>query len=119
MCVTLLGLVLFVSLVFFGRKYGVKHAYRFASIESICIFSAGTLLLQYSMAQSSYIRAHKQEPLLAMSLVSGALIAVLAYTLGRIWAEFGISCSWLVGNIIILPWVTNIVRKGRINWQTA
>lgn len=119
MIVTFLGLVSFISLVFFGRKYGIKHAYRFTNIVSICIFSAGTLLLQYSMAQSSYIRAHKQEPLLVMSLVSGAIIAILAYFLGKIWAEMGISLSWLIGNVIILPWVTYILRKGRVSWQMA
>ncbi|MBZ8140432.1 hypothetical protein CLD22_11045 [Rubrivivax gelatinosus] len=62
-------------------------------------------------AMASYMRAHKEEPLLTMSLVSGAL------TLGIAWLTSHWSVTWMCGGyalvttVVTLPWTCLLYRR--------
>ena len=55
-----------------------------------------TILNFITYAQSTYLRAHKQEPFLSISLISAALTALLAFPLGKNFGAEGLMSAYLI-----------------------
>jgi O-antigen/teichoic acid export membrane protein len=82
-------------------------------------FLAATILMQVSIAQSTYLRAHKQEPFMLMSLLSGVSSALLVFITGSRWGAQGIAVSYF--SIIALfgiPCGTVIWYRCRNLWHS-
>ncbi len=68
---------------------------------------------------ASYLRAHKQEPLMYLSVANGVLSSVLTVI---ITIGFGINFIFLgyfLTMVIILPWILSILRNFRKKWHTS
>ena len=66
-----------------------------------------------SVPFSSYMRAHKKEPVMFLSIMQGILIASSTYFFGRYYAVIGISLSYMLINMLSLPLVINLWSKFR------
>lgn len=64
-----------------------------------------------------YLRAHKKEPYVAMSIVAGLLIGLLSLVLGRKFGAIGVSTAYLVSNLILFPWGLFIFYRCRHEWH--
>jgi hypothetical protein len=81
---------------------------------------AGAVLMQISQCQSAYLRAHLQEPIAVLSIVSSLSIGGLVIILGRIIGPLGAALAYLlVVGVMILPWQTMIWRRCRIEWHKS
>lgn len=60
-----------------------------------------TILNQIVFAEAIYLRAHKQEPFLFISIVTGLLTATLAYILGYYFGATGMMAGYCMVTIII------------------
>jgi hypothetical protein len=81
---------------------------------------AGAVLMQISQCQSAYLRAHLQEPLAVLSIVSSLSIGGLVIILGRIIGPLGAALAYLlVVAVITLPWQTVIWRRCRTEWHKS
>lgn len=79
-----------------------------------------TMLNYVTYAQSAYLRAHKQEPFLWISLISAGLIAVLTLALGKAYGALGIMTSYFaVCAIIGLGCGSVIFFTKRREWQSG
>jgi hypothetical protein len=82
-----------------------------------CLFAA-IVLTQISVAQSTYLRAHKAEPLFALSFVTGVCIAGMTVVLGATWGTTGIAVGYLVFTaLVVLPWTTRLFTRLRREWH--
>jgi len=80
----------------------------------------GAVLLQISQCQSAYLRAHKCEPIMVMSVVSCLAMGLLVWVLGRSFGATGAAMAYLVTVVIlILPWQTAIWLRCRALWHRA
>lgn len=67
------------------------------------MFLLATVVVSISIPVSTYLRAHKQEPLLVLSLLSGMAICASNIVLGRFFGVNGISMGYLLVNMISTP----------------
>jgi hypothetical protein len=82
------------------------------------VFLAATVLMQVCYAQSSYLRAHKQEPFLVISVPAGLLIGVLTIVFGRAYGANGMAWAYLaVTGLFIIPAGTLIWLRCRRKWH--
>ncbi|MDD4929264.1 MAG: hypothetical protein PHP85_08310 [Gallionella sp.] len=79
-----------------------------------------TMLNYVTYAQSAYLRAHKQEPFLMISLISAGLIAALTFALGKEYGALGIMSGYFsVCAIIGFGWGSVIFFTKRSEWQKS
>jgi hypothetical protein len=78
-----------------------------------------TVLNQIVFAQAFYLRAHKREPFLALSVGGGLATALLVVWAGREYSALGVSLSYLAVILCILPWAQAIFVRCRHNWHRA
>jgi hypothetical protein len=84
------------------------------------LFLIATVLMQVSYTQSSYLRAHKKEPFLLLSLVTSMLIAAAAVVFGRDYGATGIATGYLaVVVVLVIPWGTLVFLSCRRQWHGA
>lgn len=82
------------------------------------MFLLATVLIQAFYAESVYLRAHKREPLMSLSVAAGASLAVLALVLGREYGATGIGVAYVaVVALGLLPVGTVITLRCRRAWH--
>jgi len=82
-----------------------------------CLFIAATLM-QVSFAQSTYLRAHKAEPFLAISLITGAGVAGITLAAGSLWGTTGIAVGYLALTLLVVtPLSTRLFLRLRREWH--
>ena len=84
------------------------------------LFLIATVLLQICQCQSTYLRAHKREPLVVMSAVSCLTLGLLVWLLGWNFGPVGAATAYLATvAFMILPWQTAILSRCRALWHRA
>ncbi len=82
------------------------------------LFLLAAVFMQISTPQSVYLRAHKREPFLALSVVSGLLTGLSTVWLGRFYGATGMGAGYLaVVVLVVLPFGTIIWRRCRAAWH--
>ncbi len=76
-----------------------------------------TIITSASMPMSVYLRAHKKEPLLATSLVSGLLTAIAVLVLGKSHSAEGVAVGYLAVTAVVTPFVVLIWYRRRAEWH--
>jgi len=76
-----------------------------------------TTLVAGSMPMAAYLRAHKQEPLLGLSVVSGLLNGIAIVVLGRYYSAEGVTIGYLAVSALVVPFVALIWRRRREEWH--
>jgi O-antigen/teichoic acid export membrane protein len=92
-------------------------AARFLPIIPTAILLLAQTLITISMPFSSYLRAHKKEPLLLVSVVSGILTGLSTLVLGKHYAANGVAVGYLTVNMMVLPSVIIIWHRSRKAWH--
>jgi O-antigen/teichoic acid export membrane protein len=104
--------------VYFLYAFKYPIAQRFLPPLPTGIFLAATVLLQVSYPQAFYLRAHKQEPFLWLSITAGMLIALSNWLLGRFFSATGMAVGYLaVVALVSLPVGTLIWYRRRLEWH--
>ncbi|MBN1612932.1 MAG: hypothetical protein JW950_00565 [Deltaproteobacteria bacterium] len=81
------------------------------------IFLAAQWIIVTSLPFTAYIRAHKKEPLMPLSVVTGILIGLSTFYLGRSYSVMGMAVGYLILNIILIPMVFIIWHRCRRQWH--
>ena len=71
-----------------------------------------------SYAMSTYLRAHKREPYMLVSVLSGGISALLTYAFTRYMGLEFIFIGLLISNVLVLPMAIVIWKQFRIKWHT-
>jgi O-antigen/teichoic acid export membrane protein len=83
-------------------------------------FLLAAVFMQVSQCQSAYLRAHKQEPIMVLSVTSSLLIGLAVWELGRRFGPNGAAVGFLaVIAVLAVPWETAIWFRCRAKWHSS
>ncbi|MFA5101315.1 MAG: TIGR04372 family glycosyltransferase, partial [Candidatus Omnitrophota bacterium] len=82
------------------------------------LFLIAQVLTILSLPLSAYLRAHKKEPLIWLSLGFGVLMAFAIFVFGRRYGVSGMALSYLVLNMLAVPGVFIIWYRCRAQWHS-
>lgn len=100
------------------RVAGLPVGERVLPLPALAVLLATTVVNQIVFSEAVYLRAHKQEPFMLLSVVNGASIGLATYVLGRLFGAMGMVVGSLVLTTVIgLGWGTWIFRKKRREWH--
>jgi O-antigen/teichoic acid export membrane protein len=106
-------------LVVFGLNY-IQHpiAERMLSPLPTAAFLLAAIAIQGSQCIACYLRAHKKEPFLPISIGSGVATGLLVWVLGSKFGPIGAGVSFLFVSIGILPFGLRIWHRCRREWHS-
>lgn len=82
------------------------------------LFLLAQVLLIASIPFSSYLRAHKKEPLMFLSVLQGLLTGLSTLLLGKYYSATGAAIGYLSINMLLIPFVILIWYRCRAKWHT-
>ena len=109
--------VSFWLLVYLLNKFQFPLAGRLLSPLPTGILLLAQVVQFASIPFAYYLRAHKREPLLFVSIIQGALVTLSTLTLGRYYAALGMVVGYLLVNLIVIPSVVIIWHRCRASWH--
>lgn len=96
---------------------GHPLAGRLLAPSTAAYFLAATLLQVIALPMSVYLRAHKKEPLLFVSLASGLATSVAVLVLGKFYSVEGVAIGYMAVAIVVMPFVAVIWQRCRTAWH--
>jgi hypothetical protein len=96
----------------------IRFAGRLLPPLPTALFLLAQSLIIVSTPFSSYLRAHKQEPIMILSVSAAVMIGLSTLILGKYYAALGMSVGYLVINIITTPIVVLVWAKCRVKWHS-
>lgn len=112
------GLTLLVA-VSIMDLYAMEFRDRLLPLGPIAILTAAEALHQISMAQSSYLRAFKREPFLAIGVTNGLIVGVSTIICAKYYGATGIAVAYISSIILALVWGSRIFFRCRKHWVTS
>lgn len=82
-------------------------------------FLLGQLVNNAAMPFGSYLRAHKKEPVMVISVILSILTALVCLIFGKLYSATGMAIGSFLVNIIIVPFVFLIWVRCRAKWHSA
>jgi hypothetical protein len=117
-CIAGLGAVMIMGFISLIYKLGYPLAVRFLPPLPTFLFLMATILMQISFAQGTYLRAHKKEPFMGLSVISALMILILVLFTAPRWGALGITASYLgVVLLFVIPYGTWIWLRCREDWH--
>ncbi len=80
-------------------------------------FLLGQLLLVVSAPFSIYLRAHKEEPVMVVSVTAAIFIALTTFILGKYFSATGVSIGYFLVHVVAVPFVFLIWFRCRAKWH--
>ena len=81
----------------------IKLSTRFLDILPVIFFMLAQILITTSTPFSAYMRAHKKEPLMFLSLLSAVLISLSTFISGKYYSVLEMSIGYFVVNMFLIP----------------
>lgn len=110
--------ILLWTLVYALNIFQPALAQRLIEPLPMAMFMISQFLLAMTVPLSSYLRAHKKEPLLLPSFLSGVLITISNVVLGRYYSVMGIAAGYLLTTVIVVPILVYIWFKCKREWHS-
>lgn len=79
----------------------------------------GTIIVCASLPMSTYLRAHKREPLLVVSIGSGLLTGASILLLGRYRGAEGAALGYVVSMALVAPFIVLVWQRRRTEWHSS
>ena len=119
---TALGVLIAGGLAVWLLVYGLNmlnhpFAARLLPPLPMALLLLGMVVVAFPLPTNVYLRAHKKEPYVLISIMSAVLISLSSLVLGRQFAAIGVTVSYLLSNLIFLPWVLFIFYRCRHEWH--
>jgi O-antigen/teichoic acid export membrane protein len=111
------GACLFLGALVLARVHGVALASRFLPTLETSLLLAAFVLQQVRFAMGSYLRAHKAEPFLALSVVEGLVAVPLFVLLGRSHGVLGMIAGFFALTSATLVPAISIFERCRAFWH--
>ena len=111
------GLALLVGLIVVRGHFAIGK--RFLDPGPTSLLVLATVVNQIIFGQAIYLRAHKQEPFMILSVVNGLATGLLVAGLGCFFAGWGVSIAYALVQISMLAWASQVWGKCRRKWHQA
>ena len=98
--------------------YHLPLASRILPLAPLAFLLLTTLINQPLFAAAVYLRAHKQEPFLWISLVNGICVTVSTFIFAHIYGSLGVMIGYFIINSICTLYGLKLFTKLRSKWHT-
>jgi hypothetical protein len=107
------------GILLFGRNERLLHSVfpRFLGALPIAMLATGWFLQLFVSGMAAYLRAHKDEPYVGLSLVSGLIILATTWACVRFLGSNFLFSGFLLSFAYALPVGNRIFRKKREEWH--
>ncbi len=102
--VTVIFVALFLLMTQIVGYYEPKVLYRLPSLPALLLLATVTIVNSIIFSMAAYMRSHKEEPLLANSVISAFLIAGGVYAMAHVGLTATVAIYAAITVFIILPW---------------
>ena len=111
-------LLFFVIVIYFMQSIDYSLAYRFLPVPLVILLSLATFVNQLIGAFGTYLRCHKKEPYLIMSIVMALLISSSIYFSSQFWGVWGIVSvySFLIVTVNLF-WGVTVFNSKKREWH--
>ena len=93
---------------------------RFIPVEQAALLFGTIFFMGISGSISIYLRAHKKEPLMKMTVISSLLQGVATWYLGKHYASLGVTAGYFaVTALFICPYTLYVWKQCRREWHTS
>lgn len=92
-------------------------AFRFLPYLPLLFMMIPVYLQQFVNSWATYLRCHKQEPFLIISICSGLSTAVSTLVFGKMYGLYGITIGYCVLSMMHFPWSYHIYKTKKIKWH--
>jgi len=116
--VTIFGAAIIWSFVFLLNSYDSTLARRLLPPLPTGLFLLASVIHAISLPVSTYLRAHKKEPLLFLSVLSGCLFGLSTWLLGKHYSALGMAVGYLTIYIFIFPAIFLLWNHCRNKWHS-
>ena len=110
------GAALLLGLVFVQSHFH-KFGARFLGPGPAALLVLNTLVNQVIGAQAIYLRAHKREPFVWVSVIGCSATGLLVFLLSRFYGAWGACAASAIVPIILVVWTSKIWRDCRKSWH--
>lgn len=115
-CFLCLAILISSVLVMQGMKFSMVN--RFLPLLPLILLSLTTFVNQLISALATYLRCHKQEPFLILSIVLAVLTAMSTFIFGKLYGITGITVGYSVVTIFVgLTWGVLIYKRKKKLWH--
>lgn len=111
------GALAFWLLIYEMNLMQIPFAQRLLSPLPVGAFLFAFVFMQISQCLTAYLRAHKQEPILAMSVTISIVVGMTVWLLGSRFGPIGAATSYMVAMLIGVVWEIPIWLKCRRIWH--
>lgn len=108
--VNALGSAVFLILVWWLTAHGVAWIERLAGLAVLAVLALVTLVNTAVFAMATYMRAHREEPMLAVSIVMGGAVGLSAYASVGYGVLPMMLLYLMLNSLVNLPWTTWLWR---------
>ena len=102
--VNVLICLLFFMVIFLLKEYNVAIVERIANVNILLMLFFVSVFNHFIFSAATYMRAHKKEPMMWNSLVSGVLIALAIYESAKISSSAVIASYMVIIVFVCFPW---------------
>jgi len=115
--VAIIGAILAWFVIYILNQLRHPLAARFLPLLSSGLFILAQFVMVISTPFAIYLRVHKKEPLLFVSVISGISIGLSTFILGKHYSALGMAWGYLINILILIPIVFIIWHRCRIEWH--
>lgn len=112
-----IGAVMAWALVYILNEIKHPFAKRFLPLLPTGIFMLAHTITAITAPFSTYLRAHKKEPLLFLSVAAGISIGASTLILGMYYSAMGVAIGYLLITLVLVPITFIIWHRCRIEWH--
>ena len=119
-CLSLLCIFLFIIWVLNTTQIEFKGhvlADRFLGYIPLVIMMIPVYLQQYTNSWAAYLRCHKKEPFLVISVVGGISCGLSTFIFGNLYGLYGVVLGYCILTIVLFPWGYWIYKTKKIEWH--
>jgi O-antigen/teichoic acid export membrane protein len=118
----IIGISIFIAfciwlLVYMLYDSGFHLATRLLPPFPTALFLISQILIVVSLPFTTYMRAHKTEPVVHLSVISAVLTGISTIILGKYYSALGMALGYLAINILIIPFVVLVWYRKRLEWR--
>lgn len=112
------GAIAIFSLVYILNMLNHPFANRLLSPLPVGLFLLSQIMVAISYPLAVYLRAHKKEPLLFLTVMSAVMVSASNLILGKYYSATGMAVGYLITNMIVVPLVLVVWYRCRAAWHS-
>ena len=105
------------TLVYVLGQLQHPFALRILSPSATGYLLLATVILAAALPMSTYLRAHKKEPLLMLSAINGVVTGIVVVVCGKYYSVEGVALGYLAVMALVTPFNALVWQRRRAEWH--